>query len=227
MRKPRWNEDNLKLAISKSKNIKEVLEHLSLVNKGKNYITINKWIQKLNLDISHFETFKEGRIRIGKSLKKDINSILIKNSNYSSSNIKERLFKENIKERKCELCGQDENWKGKKMSLILDHIDGDHLNNELINLRIVCPNCNATLDTHCRGLRNKKREYIKKENRTRTIEQDYSYLKEKIECIDFNKRGWRLIMGGKLNITPQRAGEIIKKYFPEIWEKAYKHLTTK
>jgi hypothetical protein len=85
----------------------------------------------------------------------------------------------------------------------------------------------ATLDTHCRGLRNKKREYIKKENRTRTIEQDYSYLKEKIECIDFNKRGWRLIMGGKLNITPQRAGEIIKKYFPEIWEKAYKHLTTK
>lgn len=38
---------------------------------------------------------------------------------------------------------------GKRMSLILDHIDGDRENNELINLRIVCPNCNATLDTHC------------------------------------------------------------------------------
>jgi hypothetical protein len=35
------------------------------------------------------------------------------------------------------------------MSLILDHIDGDRQNNELSNLRIVCPNCNATLDTHC------------------------------------------------------------------------------
>jgi hypothetical protein len=43
---------------------------------------------------------------------------------------------------------------GKKMSLILDHINGINNDNRIENLRIVCPNCNATLDTHCRG--NKK-----------------------------------------------------------------------
>ena len=35
------------------------------------------------------------------------------------------------------------------MSLILDHVNGVHDDNRLENLRIVCANCNATLDTHC------------------------------------------------------------------------------
>ena len=35
------------------------------------------------------------------------------------------------------------------MALILDHINGVADDNRLENLRIVCPNCAATLDTHC------------------------------------------------------------------------------
>jgi hypothetical protein len=35
------------------------------------------------------------------------------------------------------------------MALILDHINGVADDNRLDNLRIVCPNCAATLDTHC------------------------------------------------------------------------------
>ena len=35
------------------------------------------------------------------------------------------------------------------MALILDHINGVADDNRLQNLRIVCPNCAATLDTHC------------------------------------------------------------------------------
>jgi hypothetical protein len=35
------------------------------------------------------------------------------------------------------------------MSLILDHISGVGDDNRLENLQIVCPNCAATLDTHC------------------------------------------------------------------------------
>jgi hypothetical protein len=33
--------------------------------------------------------------------------------------------------------------------LILDHVNGVADDNRLENLRIVCSNCNATLDTHC------------------------------------------------------------------------------
>ena len=61
------------------------------------------------------------------------------------------MYKEGLKNKKCELCGQNEEWKGKHMSLILDHINGINDDNKLENLRIVCPNCNATLETHCKG----------------------------------------------------------------------------
>jgi len=43
------------------------------------------------------------------------------------------------------------------MSLILDHINGVASDNRLENLQIVCPNCAATLATHCG--RNKTRVF--------------------------------------------------------------------
>jgi hypothetical protein len=53
------------------------------------------------------------------------------------------------------MCGQTEDWKGMKMSLILDHINGINNDNRIENLRIVCPNCNSTLETF--SGRNRKR----------------------------------------------------------------------
>jgi hypothetical protein len=47
-----------------------------------------------------------------------------------------------IRERKCEVCGITE-WMGRPAPLELDHIDGDPTNNELSNLRLICPNCHA------------------------------------------------------------------------------------
>ena len=74
--------------------------------------------------------------------------VLVENSKYKSTNsLKRRLYKENLKQPMCELCGQNETWCGKRMSLILDHINGVKTDNRIENLQIVCPNCNATLST--------------------------------------------------------------------------------
>jgi Homeodomain-like domain-containing protein/HNH endonuclease len=47
----------------------------------------------------------------------------------------------------CESCELDPEWNGKPLTLELDHIDGDRLNNELSNLRLLCPNCHAQTET--------------------------------------------------------------------------------
>jgi hypothetical protein len=75
--------------------------------------------------------------------------ILVENSTDNRGSLKRRLYREGVKTRRCELCGQDEIWRGRRMALILDHMNGIASDNRLENLRIVCPNCAATLDTHC------------------------------------------------------------------------------
>jgi HNH endonuclease len=87
--------------------------------------------------------------------------VLVVDSLYHRGKLKERLYEAGLKDRRCELCGQDERWQGRPMSLILDHINGVPTDNRLENLRIVCPNCAATLDTHCgRKLRLEPRDCL-------------------------------------------------------------------
>ena len=51
------------------------------------------------------------------------------------------------REYKCEECNVIE-WRGHKLSLELDHIDGNSFNNDLSNLRLLCPNCHSTTSTY-------------------------------------------------------------------------------
>ena len=46
-------------------------------------------------------------------------------------------------------------WFGEPITLQLHHIDGDHFNNELDNLKILCPNCHSQTDNFC-GKNHKK-----------------------------------------------------------------------
>ena len=105
-----------------------------------------------------------------------------------------------LKKKECELCGQNENWHGKKMSLILDHINGIWNDNRIENLRIVCPNCNATLDTHCGKQKNKQKneEYKKMMNekklnfyisKRKVDRPEYQILIKEIEKIGYSATG--------------------------------------
>jgi len=212
----KYNKEDLTIAVLNSNTYVEVFRYLKL--SITNYSFLKKKLKEYDIDTSHFNQSKS---RKGKN-KYTLNEILVKNGpNICPYNLKNKLYNENLKQRKCELCGQDETWNGMNISLILDHIDGDRYNNQLSNLRIVCPNCNAGLDTHCG--KNKKKKInsevktnfkIKTENRIKII---------KNSNIDFSKRGWRLEVSKLINIHPQRADKFIKKYIPEVYIYCYKH----
>lgn len=152
--------ENLKNVISQSRTYSEVLKRLGIRAAGGNFNTLKKYIKKYEIDITHFEAHTVRNEKLSdfrnKFIKKNIQDYLIEGSDYNRGHLKERLYSEKIKERSCEICGQGEEWNGKKMSLILDHINGVWNDNRIENLRIVCPNCNATLETHCGKQKKKK-----------------------------------------------------------------------
>jgi hypothetical protein len=75
--------------------------------------------------------------------------VLVEGSTYNRYDLKRRLVAAGLLAPRCGLCGQGERWHGKRMSLVLDHINGISNDNRIENLRMVCASCAATLDTHC------------------------------------------------------------------------------
>ena len=109
---------------------------------------LRKWARIWEIPTDHFDADAVRALSIG-TVARPLREVLVEGSTYSRGNLKRRLFAEGLKDRECEICGQKELWHGRRMALILDHVNGVRDDNRLENLRIVCPNCAATLDTHC------------------------------------------------------------------------------
>lgn len=148
------SKEELEKVINNNNSLSGVLREMGYSTKSGNFQTLHRYGIKYGLTdkINSLKNSKEKYIGNSNGIIHNLEDILVENSTYGNTNsLKRRLYRNKIKERKCELCGQTEEWRGIYMSLILDHINGIHTDNRLENLRIVCPNCNATLPTHCRG----------------------------------------------------------------------------
>jgi hypothetical protein len=145
---PSYTESEAREAIAASKSWAEALRHLGLCPSGGAWRILKKYASQWRISTDHFDPAAGRRESLRRS-KRPLSEVLVEGSTYSRQNVKRRLLIEGLKKPRCELCGQGEVWRGRPLSLILDHINGVRDDHRLENLRMVCPNCAATLDTHC------------------------------------------------------------------------------
>ncbi len=144
----RYTEAEARAAIGASTSWAETMRRLGMCPTGGGPRTLRAWAGRWGISWAHFDPYATSRGRRSPA-RRPLESLLVKGSRASRSTVKARLYEEGVKERRCEHCGQGEEWRGARLALILDHVNGVSDDNRLENLRILCPNCAATLDTHC------------------------------------------------------------------------------
>ena len=133
--------------MKKSKNIGEFLTNINERKGGSGYKRFYSYCE--NYKINYNELFTHEK-RKQPNMYRKTTEILVENSTYLSTNhLKKKLLKEKLLENKCVSCGNNGIWNGKPISLHLDHINGNHTDNRLENLRMLCPNCHSQTDTYC------------------------------------------------------------------------------
>jgi hypothetical protein len=148
----KYTEEQLREAVELSLSYRQVMEKLGIKAAGGNYATIRKAIEYFQIDASHFigQAWNKGRTYAPKQV---IEDYFVIGKQVQTNRLRKRLLSEKIFEHKCQICERTE-WNDKPIPLELHHKDGDHLNNLLENLQLLCPNCHAFTDTY-RG-KNKK-----------------------------------------------------------------------
>lgn len=141
---------DIERAVAASRSWAEALRRLGYCDTGGNWMTLKRRVFELGISTEHFDPYAASREAL-RSEAIPLEDILVRSSRYSRTLLKRRLYETGLKTPCCELCGQNDIWRGEQIGLILDHANGIRDD----NLRIVCPNCAATLDTHC-GKKNRE-----------------------------------------------------------------------
>lgn len=147
------NEDIIN-AVQQSTSKRQVLILLGLAPKGGNYVTVTKKIKELDLNTDHFKGQGWSRNQtIGP--RRPVEDYLSNKIAIQSNKLRKRLLADKILDCKCYNC-LNTTWMGVDIPLELEHINGNHLDNTLSNLTLLCPNCHALTDTY-RGKNIKKK----------------------------------------------------------------------
>ena len=148
--KRRYTQEEFIQAWLNSKTLGEVARRLGCNHSGGGYVVLRRAAQELNLSTAHMIDYG---LNTGPGYNHfkfiPLSEILVENSTYTSiARLKIRLLREGLLEARCyaEDCGLTE-WKGKPISLQLDHINGNNFDHRIENLRLLCPNCHSQTDT--------------------------------------------------------------------------------
>ena len=164
--------DEIKAICTKSQSYRQFALQLGYSENSTD--SVKKLIDEYQLDISHFK---------GQGWSKDNvdMSIFQYNKSCKSDTLIRALTI--LRGWKCEKCRRTE-WEGQRIPLCVHHIDGNHINNQIENLQVLCPNCHAQTDNYC-GRNTNKRPPITDEQFVEALRQTTS-IRQALQKLGIN-----------------------------------------
>jgi hypothetical protein len=149
----RWYTDEaLAAAVGQSKSVAAALRLLGVPVTGGQHAHLARRIRRAGIDTSHFTGQGHNRGKPSPR-RRDPASVLVvlpPGSDRPKTRHLRAALEHFLVPKLCATCGCGPEWRGASLTLMIDHINGDWLDNRLENLRYLCPNCHSQTATWCR-----------------------------------------------------------------------------
>ena len=213
--------------MAKSNSYADVLRALCVTLAGGSQAHFKRRIISLEISTEHFkgQAWAKDLHDRPKKQAKDILTVKPEGSQRTKTKFLKRALIESQIEYICDKCGQEPFWLGHPMTLDIDHIDGNWLDDRIENLRFLCPNCHSQFSRNLIGSAEiaepKKRKAFKrkikvvrpteKELRNLLVKHNFSRVGKMFSVSDNAIRKWCLSYGMPTKSSAYSEG-VVERY---------------